>query len=665
LRAMKSFRIVAAIVGVVLLGVVGYYLYDRLRPLSTTEKLARIIHLEDQRLLSDDLTRYLRDDTTRVRARACLAVGRVAAKKSGDLLIEMVKDPAQDVSRAAAFALGVAGDKAKAQPLLDVAADLTAATTAAALVAVGRLADTSRPELASGLAGYLSHPAPEVREAACYGMFYAGAESDADAVVMQLAVEQDRAVQYAGLYMLSRLGIEKGADAYNRFQADADPQFRMLAVRGLQSVSSADALRSIALSLNDKDDRVVAQAVTSLRDRRVPGAAEYIANKLVDEEDENLIVLMLGALRSLHSSLGEATARMHLSSALSDNLVIASLGYLAEIQGDQMVTTVDSLRNAGMAPRVRAACADAYGEMNTPMVVSRLAMLFKDEDPLVRVTAFPYLLELDSVNTDLYLTEALGDRDIMPQIMALDRIGSKHLLQYLPQVQQLFARGGTVDVDVRRTRVDVINSFIEERGPDSLMAELLAEGILDKAYVVRKAAAEAYEKWYQRDRFNKVTPAATRITESQLRQALSKAGPAPTALILTEKGEIEVELNMSAAPLTVLTFLELARDGFYDGLIFHRVVPNFVVQGGDPRGDGWGGPSFFIRDEYSDVPFRRGTVGIATSGRDTGGSQFFITHSPQPHLNARYTVFGQVTHGMDVVDRLTIGDLIQKIIVKD
>lgn len=662
---MKSFRIIAVIAGVVLLGVVGYYLYDRLRPLNTTEKLARIIHTEDERLLSDDLIRYLRDDTTRVRARACLAVGRVAAKKSGDLLIEMVKDPAQDVSRTAAFALGIAGDKTKAQPLLDVAADLTATSTAAALVAVGRLADTARPELAAELAGYLSHPAPEVREAACYGLFYAGAKNEADAVVAQLAVEQDRAVQYAALYMLSRLGIGAGAEAYDRFQADADPQFRMLAVRGLQSATIKDALRSVALSLNDKDNRVVAQAVTSLRDRREPKAADYIANKLGDEDDENLIILMLGALRSLHSPLGEATARMHLSSALSDNLVIASLGYLAEIHGDQMVATVDSLRNAGMPPRVRAACADAYGEMNTSTVVSRLAMLFKDEDPLVRATALPYLLELDSVNTDLYLKEALGDRDIMPQILALDQIGSKHLMQYLPQVQQLFARGGAVDVDVRRTLIDVVNSFIEERGADSLMAELLVKGILDKEYVVRKAAAEAYEKWYQRDRFNKVTPAATRISESRLRQALAKAGPAPTALILTEKGEIEIELNMTAAPLTVLTFMELARDGFYDGLIFHRVVPNFVVQGGDPRGDGWGGPDFFIRDEYSDVPFRRGTVGIATSGHDTGGSQFFITHSPQPHLNARYTVFGQVTHGMDVVDRLTVGDVIQKIIVKD
>jgi len=662
---MKSMKVFAVIAGVVALAVVGYYLFERLRPLSTTEKLARVIHLEDQRLLSDELARYLSDDTTRVRARACLAIGRIADKRSGDLLMEMLKDPSQDVAKNAAFGLGLAGDKSKAGPLLDLAGDLTSVSTAAALMAAGRLTDSTQPDHLSKLAGFLSHPAPEVREAACYGLFYAGARSQADQMMAQLELDPDRAVQYAALYALSRLGIDAATSAYVRFQADADPEFRMLAVRGLERSTSGDALRSIALSLNDEDSRVVAQAVMSLRDRRDPKGADYIAGKLAGEDDENLIVLMLNSLRSLHSPAGEATARMHLSSALSENLVIAALGYLAEITGAEMVTTVDSLRNAGVPARIRAACADAYGEMKTEAVVSRLAMLFKDEDPLVRASAFPHLVRLDSGNIDLYLREGLADKDIMPRILALDRIAEQRLTDYLPQVQKLIESGSSLDVDIRRTLVDVVDSYIEAFGADSLMSELLVKGILDREYVVRRAAAEAYAKWYQRDRFNKVTPANTRIPESRLRSALTNSTTNPTALIITEKGEIEIELRFDVAPLTVLTFLELAADGFYDGLSFHRVVPNFVVQGGDPRGDGWGGPDFFIRDEYSELPFRRGTVGIATSGRDTGGSQFFITHSPQPHLNARYTVVGQVTHGMDVADRLTVGDVIQKIIVKD
>ena len=94
-------------------------------------------------------------------------------------------------------------------------------------------------------------------------------------------------------------------------------------------------------------------------------------------------------------------------------------------------------------------------------------------------------------------------------------------------------------------------------------------------------------------------------------------------------------------------------------------MPNFVIQGGDPRGDGWGGPDYYIRCEYSTERYLRGTVGIATSGKDTGGSQFFITLSPQPHLDSRYTVFGQVKKGMDAADAIVIGDVITKVIVQE
>ena len=116
---------------------------------------------------------------------------------------------------------------------------------------------------------------------------------------------------------------------------------------------------------------------------------------------------------------------------------------------------------------------------------------------------------------------------------------------------------------------------------------------------------------------------------------------------------------MLDAPLTVQNFMTLARRDTSTALHIHRVVPNFVVQDGDPRGDGEGGPGYTIRDELNQRPYLRGTVGMALDWADTGGSQFFITHSPQPHLDARYTVFGHVVGGMDVVDRLDSGDVIR------
>jgi cyclophilin family peptidyl-prolyl cis-trans isomerase len=126
----------------------------------------------------------------------------------------------------------------------------------------------------------------------------------------------------------------------------------------------------------------------------------------------------------------------------------------------------------------------------------------------------------------------------------------------------------------------------------------------------------------------------------------------------TSEGTVVLRLFGSDAPLTAASFVDLVSRGYFDGVSFHRVVPNFVVQGGDPRGDGNGGPGYQIRCEINTRRYGRGSLGMALSGKDTGGSQFFITHTPQPHLDGGYTVFGEVVEGMDVVDRITQGQLI-------
>jgi cyclophilin family peptidyl-prolyl cis-trans isomerase len=147
--------------------------------------------------------------------------------------------------------------------------------------------------------------------------------------------------------------------------------------------------------------------------------------------------------------------------------------------------------------------------------------------------------------------------------------------------------------------------------------------------------------------------------------ALLHPAYSPHAFIDLQSGVVEVELNVVEAPVTTRSFIELARAGFFNGLRVHRVVPAFVVQAGDPRGDGSGGPGYTLRDELSPMPFLRGTVGMALSGPDTGGSQFFITVSPQPHLDARYTVFGHVVSGLEWLDGIRQGDVIQRIRIWD
>lgn len=141
--------------------------------------------------------------------------------------------------------------------------------------------------------------------------------------------------------------------------------------------------------------------------------------------------------------------------------------------------------------------------------------------------------------------------------------------------------------------------------------------------------------------------------------------PAKTYQVImdTTKGEIELELYPEHAPKTVNNFVFLAKEGFYDGITFHRVIKDFMIQGGDPTGSGSGGPGYRFEDELSGNPLthERCVISMANAGPNTNGSQFFITHSPQPHLNGRHTVFGKVVKGQEVVDAIRQGDAMNKV----
>ena len=148
-----------------------------------------------------------------------------------------------------------------------------------------------------------------------------------------------------------------------------------------------------------------------------------------------------------------------------------------------------------------------------------------------------------------------------------------------------------------------------------------------------------------------------------------KIDPAKTylATIETDRGTIELELYAQHAPKTVNNFCFLTGEGFYDGVSFHRVIPNFMIQGGDPTGTGRGGPGYRFEDETRGNPLKHetGVISMANAGPNTNGSQFFITHSPQPHLNGRHTVFGKVVEGQDVVDAIRQGDKMVKVVVAE
>jgi cyclophilin family peptidyl-prolyl cis-trans isomerase len=285
------------------------------------------------------------------------------------------------------------------------------------------------------------------------------------------------------------------------------------------------------------------------------------------------------------------------------------------------------------------------------------------------------------------------DKRVIPAVLSsLARLKASDL----PAV--LLQRLDDPDFVVRATAARELGTLKPEGGAEALR-QAYKTALSDSAYIARTASLDALAAYGVAEASSTLVQAledkdwAVRVRADELLARLEPNGAAvrtiapapgqppapyddpgligpitsPHVFIDTAYGTIEFELAVLDAPQTSRNFMELARKGFFNGLEIHRVVANFVMQDGDPRGDGEGGPGYTIRDEPNERPYLRGTVGMALdeSRRDTGGSQFFITHSPQPHLDARYTVFGHVVNGMDVVDRIKPGDVIQRIRVWD
>jgi len=653
------------VIALILILVFGYFVYDTFRTRSYEEKLAEIVHFEDERNSSRTLRNYLKDDDAQVRERAALAIGRIGDKEGAKLLYELISNDASiDVASTAAFALGLTGERQYARQLLDIAYDLPGRVAAQAVLAAGRLSDSTSAEVHLAVESYFTHPSPEVREAACYAVYLSNARIATAQLFEIFNREPDDEVRIAAMYSLARMKIGQAENIYEKSLSDADPFVRSIAVRGLSFAGSDNSTHLLAIAVNDTDPGVAASAILALGKRKTGEAEKQLLKKLQLVNDPKLIVSIFEALEEQQNDGAIDMAYDLIESGESDYVASAAVLYLAEFQKDRAVNLIDSLLTSD-SQYLKSACARAYAKIGHNTVIPRLTKLFVDPNPTVRTAAFDALMEIDKSNRDYYIGQALNDTDYVVMSSAIVQIGELKLGGYLPKLVEISSGSKEINIDIRRTLVEVAGKFMGTNPTDSLAKELLLNGAIDREYIVRRDAAGIYQNILGEDRNNIIRHPFTRISEGKIEDGFEKFTTNPHATIFTNRGQIVMELYYDVAPLTVLNFMQLAKDEFYDGLKFHRVVPNFVAQGGDPRGDGWGGPNYFIRCEYSDLPYKRGTVGIATSGKDTGGSQFFITLSPQPHLEARYTIFGQVISGMQIVDEIVIGNTIEKIEIQD
>jgi cyclophilin family peptidyl-prolyl cis-trans isomerase len=341
----------------------------------------------------------------------------------------------------------------------------------------------------------------------------------------------------------------------------------------------------------------------------------------------------------------------------------AALRALKDIDLDTFVIVLSGL-DADPHVSVRTAVVSLLPALGPARALPRLTALADGPDHSVAAAAIAAIAGMDERPAGFAATlgRRLAGGDVMVRAAAAEAIGALKPTGAERQLEAAYTAG--LADPMYQARLAAL-AALAKYGAAAAEAALTA-ALGDPEWPVRKRAAELLRDLGRPgDATSRIRPAPGRSLDAYAAPALVAPQVSPHVYLDTDKGTVEIELAVLDAPLTSESFLALARQGYFSGMAIHRVVANFVVQAGDGRGDGEGGPGYTLRDEINMLPYVRGAVGMALDGADTGGSQFFITHGPQPHLDGRYTVFGRVVAGMDVVDRLQQWDLIRRVRVWD
>jgi cyclophilin family peptidyl-prolyl cis-trans isomerase len=624
-----------------------------------------------------DLSALIGDADARIRRRAALAIGRVGLGEGVPLLTPVLTDPDPEVRAMAAFALGLLADAAATSPLTTALSDADLRVRGRAAEALGSIGAKEAAAAIGTLAAELVRSAPVAAMKPDDEAWPAAPEADAlrlalFALVRLRAYEPLAAAVLDGgrpvsawwpvAFALQRLGDPRAQPALRTLLATPGTYTAAFAARGLGAVKDAAAVDSLLplLAPGKRPRELVVSAIRAVAQIGDPRAVAPIVAIVADTAvDPNLRLEAVAALGTLRASEGLP----YIQDLMTDDwpaMRIQALRAAAAIDPDNFVMVLGSL-DPDRDWVVRAALAEVLATLPAEVALDRVRSLLTDEDKRVVPAALRALVRLQAPDAAAIVTRHLGEPDYAVRETAAALLG-----QLKPQGAAALLREAvkTAQPDAATdARLSALTALAGLGAAEAL--ETVKAALGDKDWSVRLRARDLLLK-LDPDGDHRMTIRPAPAAAVAYDDPWIVAPPtSPHAFIETAKGTIEFELAMLDAPLTARNFIALARKGYFNGLRVHRVVPNFVVQDGDPRGDGTGGPGYTIRDELNDRPFVRGTVGMALSGPDTGGSQFFITHSPQPHLDGRYTVFGHVVKGMDVVDRIQQGDTIQRVRVWD
>jgi len=661
----------------------------RVVPVDT--KVAWMIRLEHQRLLRDsgpatseaggrfdsapDLEVLARDADPALRRRALLSIGRVGDATALPALVKALSDPDESVRTSAAFSIGILGAPGSSAPLVDLLKDPSPVIRGRVAEALGLLGDgatagavaTAFSDCGAHLAPIASDDegtvAPDVE--ACRLALFALVRLRQYEALARVALDAQGAPVsrwWPVAYALQRIGDARAVGALSSLASTPGVYTASFALRGLAALRDGRAVEpaTAIAGRRDADVRVRVAAVRALGELRAANAVPVLLKVLEDAATpRNLaleIVVALGAIgdrRGLDPVFDRLTDRWA-------GMRAAAFTSAARIDPEAFLLVF-----SGFEPdrdwSVRAALASALATLPADRVRSAVLDLANDADVRVQGPALEALAKVGGPEVTPRLFAGLETPDFAVRATAARLVGAAKVDGGVARLEAAYKRAdGDVTPAARTATLEALAQYGAAPARPTLVTALR-----DRDWAVRRRAAELLRELGD--------PSAEPARPGPMRQrpdffesdALLHPQFAPHAFIETERGTIEIELNVTDAPLTSLTFIELARAGFFNGVKVHRLVPNFVIQAGDPRGDGEGGPGYAIRDELSPLPFVRGTVGLAIDGRDTGGSQFFIALSPQPHLDGRYTVFGRVVQGFDRLDEITQWDVIERVRIWD
>jgi len=661
-------------------------------------KVAWILRLEAQRVLRDpdvspdnaqtggprvllsaivpDLTALALDPDTAVRRRALLAIGRVGVAEGVPTLIAALVDSEESVRGTAAFALGLTAGHDGIDPLVAALKDPSAAVRGRAADALGLIADprAAAPvaDAAAGCHDLLAGLAPDDEEwpktpeiEACrLSLFALVRLRQYDALARVALDQQGQPVSrwWPVAFALQRINDKRAAPALLTLVASDGVITPAFAMRGLAAAGDARVVPT-ALAVAARETADVRLRVAAVRALGQVGGAAAVAPLLhvliQSSTPRNLALEVVDAL----GAIGSAQAFDPLLDLLTDPwpaMRAAAFAAAAKCNPDGFLLIISSFdRDRDWS--VRAALAGILATLPADRVRTAIEDLTVDSDARVRGPALEAMVHIGGPDVTKRLFDALEAPDFAVRAAAARLVGQTKPVDGADHLRKAYARAATDAASAARAAA--LSALARYGLTDARAA--LHEALADSDWPVRVEAAQLLRGLGEAEA-SPARPAPLRDpVEFFESAALLHPSFSPHAFIETRYGTVEIELNVVEAPFTTRNFVDLARAGFFNGVLVHRLVPNFVVQTGDPRGDGEGGPGYTIRDEFSTLPYLTGTMGMALSGPDTGGSQFFLTVSPQPHLDGKYTVFGHVVHGQEILDQLSQWDTIERVRIWD